>query len=69
MYFRSCDLKNLPFFSPPVVESATSLKIWTFSAFLYISETTRTIVLQISSHNLHNVYLPGVMKTGLANIL
>ena len=29
---------------------------WTFSAFLYISETTRTNFFKISSHNLHNVY-------------
>ena len=36
--------------------SATSFKIWTFSAFLYIVETTRTIFLKISSHNLHDVY-------------
>ena len=36
--------------------SATSLKIWTFSGFLYISETTRTNVFKISSHNFHNVY-------------
>ena len=35
--------------------SATSLKIWTFSAFLYISETTRTIFLKISPRHLHNV--------------
>ena len=36
--------------------SATSFRIWTFSAFLYISETTRTNFFKISSHNLHNVY-------------
>ena len=35
---------------------ATSFKIWTFSGFLYISETTRTNVFKISSHNFHNVY-------------
>ena len=37
--------------------SATSFKIQTSSAFLYISEKTRTNFLKISSHNLHNVYL------------
>ena len=37
--------------------SATSFKMWTFSAFLYISETTRTNFFKISSHNLHNVYI------------
>ena len=37
--------------------SATSFKIWTFRAFLYISETTRTNFFKICSHNLHNVYL------------
>ena len=36
--------------------SATSFKIWTFSAFLYISETTLTNFFKISSHNFHNVY-------------
>ena len=36
--------------------SATSFKIWTFSAFLYISEMTRTNFLKISSNNLHKVY-------------
>ena len=36
--------------------SATSFRIWTFSAFLYISKTTRTNFLKIPSHNLHNVY-------------
>ena len=36
--------------------SETSFKIWTFSAFLYIAETTRTNFFEISSHNLHNVY-------------
>ena len=36
--------------------SATSFRIWTFSAFLYISETTRTNFFKISSRNLHNVY-------------
>ena len=30
--------------------SATSFKIWTFSAFLYISETTRTNFFKIFSH-------------------
>ena len=34
----------------------TTFRIWTFSAFLYISETTRTNFFKISSHNLHNVY-------------
>ena len=47
-------LKTNPFF--PTCISATSIKIWTFSAFLYISETTRTNFFKISSHNLHNVY-------------
>ena len=37
-------------------KSATSFKIWTFRAFLYISETTGTIFLKIASHNLHSVY-------------
>ena len=36
--------------------SATSFRIWTFSAFLYISETTRTNFFKISSHDLHNLY-------------
>ena len=36
--------------------SETSFKIWTFSAFLYIAETTRTNFFKISSHNIHNVY-------------
>ena len=36
--------------------SATSVRIWTFSAFLYISETTRTNFFKISSHNIHIVY-------------
>ena len=35
--------------------SATSFKIWTISAFLFISETTRTNFFKISSSNLHNV--------------
>ena len=30
--------------------SATSFRIWTFSAFLYISETTRTNFFKISPH-------------------
>ena len=33
----------------------TSFQIWTFSAILYLSETTRTNFLKIPSHNLHNV--------------
>ena len=36
--------------------SATSFQRGTFSAILYISETTRTNFLKISSHNLHNVH-------------
>ena len=35
--------------------TATSFKIWTFSALLYISETTRTNFFKISSHSIHNV--------------
>ena len=35
---------------------ATSFKICTCSAFLYISETTCTNFYKIASHNLHNVY-------------
>ena len=33
-----------------------SCRIWAFSVFLYISETTWTNFFKISSHNLHNVY-------------
>ena len=36
--------------------SETSFKIWTFSAFLYIAETTRTNFFKISSNNFHRVY-------------
>ena len=41
--------------APTTCISATSLKIWTFSAFLYISETTRTNFFKISPLYLHNV--------------
>ena len=47
--------KNLTRFLNTCIR-ATTFKIWTFSTFLYISETTRTNFLKISSHNLHNVY-------------
>ena len=41
MYFRSRDLENETRFLTTFM-SATSFRIWTLSAFLYISETTRT---------------------------
>ena len=44
--------------------SATSFKIWTFSAFLYIAETISTNFVKISSHNLHNVYNKYTLFTG-----
>ena len=50
-FLGSCKLTR--FFTTRI--SATSFKIWTFSAFLYLSETTLTIFFQISSHKLRNV--------------
>ena len=44
--------------------SATSCKIWTFSAFLYIAETISTNFVKISSHNLHNLYNKYTLFTG-----
>ena len=50
-FMGSCKLTR--FFTTCISE--TSFKIWTFSAFLYLSETTLTIFFQISSHKLRNV--------------
>ena len=49
-------LTELTHFLTTCLKSATLLKIWIFSPFLYISETTRNNFLKISSHNLHNIY-------------
>ena len=48
-------IKTNPF-SHHLSKCNQSFKIWTFSAFLYISETTRTNFFKISSNNLHNAY-------------
>ena len=52
MYFRSCDLKNKPIFSPPILLHS---EFGLLALFLYLWNDSNDFFL-ISSHYLHNVY-------------